>query len=329
MKKIVFLFISLIVFLSYGVTRANGGQCIKKFEIQMDRDGKLAGISWNSSKIYPPSTPPPQNSIPVDPFVVRLPDGKVFPRALSVGTQVTITIDGEDTDTFKIAITSQKSKYELVPIFGGRTQISGATTKTRNVPYTCSFILDESGTAYQIKIYRGELKAENLIFSESLQTRARYYLGSYVGVFYPFNESTEYSLGYVSPSDVNATIMENKLRNVSMIFIGSIYPFGFEPEDRAFSYRRIQLNLATELSSSIFKKIYFGLGYDFTYFSISTLFRFGGVQELQSGFMVGDQVSNSIKTVPTVSKNRLDWGITFCLPLDLMTGWLGKILGLK
>lgn len=328
MKKFVFLFLLFYGFLLIGTVRANERRCREKFEITMDPDGRLIEVMWNGKRIYSVPAQPPPYEIPVDPFVVRLTDGDVFPEALSAGTLVKITINGKADEVFETDISMQKSKYDVVPIFAGRiTAVDKGALQL--VPHSCSFILDESGTVYQIKIYRGEKKSDNLIFSESLQTRARYYLGSHIGVFYPFKESTEYSLGYLSPTDVNNTIMENKLRNLPMVVIGTIYPFGFEPKGRAFSYRRIQLNLATELSSSVFKKIYFGSGYDFTYFSISILLRYGAVQELQDGFEVGDQLSSSIKTLPTVSKNRLDWGITFCLPLDLMTGWLGKILGAK
>jgi hypothetical protein len=68
-------------------------------------------------------------------------------------------------------------------------------------------------------------------------------------------------------------------------------------------------------------------GYDFTYFSISLLGRFGATQELQSGFKPGDQVPSG-NTVPTVSKNKLDWGATICVPLNLMIKWMGKSLGI-
>lgn len=334
MKKIILFLLVLIGLLSHALAKGNEDQnanCpgIKEFKIVMDHDGQVAEIWWNNSKIYtPPSLS--DNIMPVDPFMVRLPCRRAFPKALSVGTQVTIAINGiKDKDKFKIDISSKKSKYELVPIFTGRTELPSKEVPKIPARQMCSFILDESGTIYQIKVTREDLNSDKPIFVENLRTKARYYLGSHVGVFYPFRESAEYNLGYATPNDVNATIMDNKLRSVTMVFVGAVYPFGFEPEGKAFSYGRIQLNLATELSSSIFKKIYFGPGYDFTYFSISVLFRFGATQELQSGFKVGNQVSSSIKTVPAVSKNRLDWGVTVCLPLDLMIGWLGKSLGIK
>jgi hypothetical protein len=338
MKKIILFLLALIGLLSYAVAKGNEDQnancpCIKEFKIVMDRNGQVAEIWWNNSKIYTPPSSPDNIFMPVDPFMVRLPCRRAFPKALGVGTQVTIAINGiiKDNDKFKIAVTSQKSKYELVPIFTGKTELPSKKVPEIAARQMCSFILDESGTTYKIEVTRADLNPPQgkVIFDESLQTKARYYFGSHVGVFYPFRESAEYSLGYASPNDVNTTIMENKLRNVTMVIVGAVYPFGFEPEGKTFSYGRIQLNLATELSSSIFKKIYFGPGYDFTYFSLSVLFRFGATQEVQSGFKVGDQVSSSIKTVPTVSKNRLDWGLTVCLPLDLMIGWLGKSLGIK
>ena len=333
MKKIVLFLLALIGLLSYAAAKGKEDQnanrsCIKEFKIVMDRNGQISEVDWNNSTIYtPPSSP--NNSIPVDPFVVRLPGGRAFPKTLNVGTQVTITINGTTDDEFNIVVSLQKNKYELVPIFKGETKpLKAMSGRKKPCPQqqVCSFILDESGTTYQINVIRADQKEP--IFTESLQTRARYYFGSHVGVFYPLGKSAEYDLGYASSNAVDATITENKLRDVTMVFVGSVYPFGFEPEGKAFSYRRIQLNLATEISSSIFKKIYFGPGYDFTYFSISVLARYGTTQELRSGFKVGDQVSSSIKTIPTFSKYRLDWGVTVCLPLDLMINWLGKSLGL-
>ena len=373
MKKIIFLTLALIGLLLYAAAKGNGDQnpnspCTKEFIIMMDRDGLLAEIWWNKSQIYSSSS---KNDIALDPFIVRLPGAKAFPKALSVGTQVTIKIFGkQDNDKFKIDIIPKKSKYELVPIFTGETKPSEIKAMAEKPALISSFILDESGTSYQIKVTRStsgqaspskevsqnstsiasesetnnkntsvsiyestdadqNSSQEKVIFAESLQTRARYYLGSHVGVFIPFRKSPDFNLGYTSPTDVNATIIENRLLNFTMVFIGSVYPFGFEPEGECISCRRIQLNLATELSSSIFKKIYFGPGYDFTYFSISVLARFGATQELQSGFKPGDQVTSSITTVPTLSKNKLDWGVTICLPLDLMLGWLGRSLGIK
>lgn len=333
MRKMIFVLLALIGLLLHGVAMENDDQnenCHSKkiFVIEMDRSGQVEKVWWNNSEVYQrPSLP---GTIPADPFMVRLPCWRTFPKALGVGTQVKIVINGWDVDEFRIVITSQKNKYELVPIFTGETKATRKETGAEKpLTQTCSFMLDESGTIYQIKVTRADLSSDKPIFVENLQTRARYYLGSHVGVFYPFRKFTEYNLGYASPNDVNAMILDNKLRTVTMVVVGSVYPFGFESEGNAFSYRRIQLNLATELSGSIFKKIYFGPGYDFTYFSISVLFRYGATQDLQSGFKVGDQVSSSIKTVPTVSKNRLDWGVTVCLPLNLMMGWLGKSLGLK
>jgi hypothetical protein len=278
----------------------------------------------------------------LDPFIVRLPGGDAFPKELNVGTTVTIMIfmaKDMAKHEFKITVTPKKSKYELVPIFTGETKpaMKYAADGTKIIPpppdFVSSFILDESGTTYEIKVTRlgtdPEKDKDKDIFTENLQTRARYRFGSHVGVFIPFGQSSEYSLGYATPADANATIMESKRRNVTMIFIGSFYPFNFEPDGECLSYRRIQLNLATELSSSIFKKIYFGLGYDLTYASISLLGRFATVQELQSGFKPGDQITGGLKSVPTVSKNKLDWGLTVCMPMNLMIAWLGKSLGLK
>jgi hypothetical protein len=252
---------------------------------------------------------------------------------LNVGTKVTIKIsDFVDGGTYRINIATQKIKYDLLPIYTGKTQ--GIVTKAvPTVTNEWSFFLDESGTTYAIKVTRlatdPAKDKDKDIFTENLQTRARYYFGSHIGVFVPFGQSTKYSLGYMTPSDTNATIMENKRQNVTMVFIGSIYPFGFEPEGEVLTPRRVQVNLATELSGSIFQKIYFGLGYDFTYFSISLLGRFGATDELQNGFKPGDLITGSLKSVPTVSKNKWDWGMTLNLPIDLMMGWLGKSLGLK
>jgi hypothetical protein len=257
--------------------------------------------------------------------------GGIIPKVFDAGTQVTIRITAvQAEDAFRISIVPRKVEYELVPIFTGKTVPSGDRSRTEATK-TCSFILDRSGTAYEIKVVRTDQAPPQgkVIFAGSLRTKARYRLGSHVGAFYPLSASPEYALGYAGPDAAAPVIMESRLRSATMVFVGTVYPFGLEPEGKFFSYRRIQLNLATELSGSIFKKVYFGLGYDLTYVSVGALFRYGETRALQSGFMVGDRVPAGLDTAPTVSKNRLDVGLTVCLPLHLMIGWLGRSLGIK
>jgi len=299
-----------------------------ELRIKMDREGAVCKIEWDGVETTPAKTDPW-----LDPFLVRAADGRLLPKEFETGTLVTISIVGAKTDDrFKIGVALKKNTYELVSIYTGKT-VAAPVKYAGGPPADHTFVLDEPGTTYQIKVTRlgkdADKDKEKEIFSESLQTRARYWFGSHVGIFEPFEATSEYSLGYVTKDDAKATIVETRRRNVTMIFIGTIYPFGFEPAGAIFSPRRIQIDLATELSSAIFKKLYFGLGYDFTFFSIGVLGRFGAVDELKSGFLPGDQVATDIKDVPTVSKNKQDWGLVLCVPLDLMAGWLGRAVGIK
>jgi hypothetical protein len=335
MKKCFLLFLTLFGLLSYATAKGNQGQQMdrpgpKGLEIVMDRDGKLERIGWNNKPVYPP--PDTVDIIPADPFIVRLPNGGAIPKAFNSGTRVTIMITAiRQKDAFQVSITPRKAEYELVPIFTGKTVPSDQAGAKKPPVKICSFILDKSGTVYDIKVVRtGHAPPPGkVIFAESLRTKARYYFGSHVGGFVPLRKSSEYALGYAGPDAADPVIMESRLRSVPMVFVGTVYPFGFEPESRLLSRRRVQLNLGTELSGQIFKKVYFGLGYDFTYFSVGALVRYGETQALQSGFAVGDPVPDGVDEAPTVAKNKLDIGLTVCLPLDLMIGWLGRSLGIK
>ena len=302
----------------------------KGLEIVIDYEGKLERICWNGEQAYPMKTGR-GDLVPEDPFIVRWSKGGVIPESFDAGTQVTIRITAvKAEDALRVSIASRKAEYELVPIFTGKT-VRVEDARFAEGTRTCSFILDKSGTAYDVKVIRTDQDppAGTAIFAGTLRTKARYYFGSHVGAFVPMRRSSEYALGYAGPDAADPVIMESRLRSVPMVFIGTIYPFGFEPGGEVLSPRRVQVHLGTELSGAIFKKVYFGLGYDFTYFSVGALARYGETRALQSGFAVGDPVPDGVDEPPTVAKNRLDIGLTVCLPLDLMIGWLGRSLGIK
>jgi hypothetical protein len=337
MKKRFLLFIAFFGLLSYasaaGSQRQQAGDPGDKgLEIVMDREGKVESVRWNGERAYPPAGPT-AGAVHADPFIVGLPDGAALPKAFEAGTRVTIRITAvRKRDALQISISPKKAEYELVPIFTGKTVPVGDAARAEEIEdKTSSFILDRSGTVYEVKVIRtGQAPPPGkVIFAESLRTRPRYYLGSHVGAFVPLRRSSEYALGYAGPDAAAPVIMESRLRSVPMVFVGTVYPFGFEPGCEAVSPRRVQVNLGTELSGQIFKKVYFGLGYDFTYFSVGALFRYGETQALQSGFSVGGPVPDGVDEAPTVAKNKLDIGLTVCLPLDLMIGWLGRSLGIK
>jgi hypothetical protein len=346
MKKTVLLALALIGLVSIISAKAKKDEkadcrCHEEFKIIMNGDGQIEQVIWNTMTVYLAQNDSSNGNIFVDPFNVRLPGQMAFPKALSVGTEVKITLKNVKGQNAKFVITAipKKTKYDVVPIFTGKTELTERVAELEE--YKCSFFLDESGTTYEIKVTRSttdkasdkpDEQAPKVIFDECLRTRARYYLGSCVGISFPLRKSARYSLGYVNATSGDATIVENYSLNVRMVFLGSIYPFGFEPEDGTLSYRRIQLNIGTEISSSIFKQIYFGPGYDFTYCSIGVLFRYGETQELQSGFNVGELITNGIayqEPVPLVSKNKFGWGLTLCLPVDFLFSWLGKAVGAK
>jgi hypothetical protein len=332
MKKIAVLALALVGLFSQAAAQ--------ELKITMTRDGAITAVMWKGQSIYSNPIPNVKDTpyLSLDLSAIRFTVGKAFPKELPTGTKVIITIaDPQNEDKFNINIVTQRAKYDLPPIFTGEKKstnraLNALTAQGPENGLVSSFTLDESGTNYQIKVTKLDNTnppKDKEIFTENLQTLARYYFGTQVGAFFPLDRSTEYSLGYASPSDTNLTVTENKLWNASMVFIGTVYPFGMEPDGNYFSYRRIQLNLATEVSTSIFKKIYLGLGYDFTFASISLLGRFATVQELQSGFKPGDKITGGITSVPTVSGNKFDLGVAICMPAELIMAWLGKALGLK
>jgi hypothetical protein len=335
MKKRSLLFMAIFGLLSYASAAGSPGQQAgdpgdKGLEIVMDHEGKLERICWNGEQAYPTKTGPTY-LIPEDPFIVPWSKGGIIPEAFDAGTQVTLRITAvKAEDALRVSIVSRKAEYELVPIFTGKTVPKDAERFAEGTR-TCSFILDRSGTVYEVTVVRTDQAPPTgkAIFAGSLRTKARYYFGSHVGAFVPLRRSSEYALGYAGPDAAAPVIMESRLRSVPMVFVGTVYPFGFEPGCEAVSPRRVQVNLGTELSGQIFKKVYFGLGYDFTYFSVGALFRYGETQALQSGFSVGGPVPDGVDEAPTVAKNKLDIGLTVCLPLDLMIGWLGRSLGIK
>ena len=340
MKKRALLILAFMGLLSYASAAGSPRQRaddpgVRGLEIVIDHEGMLERICRNGEQAYPAKTGR-TDLVPADPFIVRWSKGGIVPEAFDAGTQVTIRITAVKAgDAIRVSIVSRKTEYELVPIFTGKTvpvdaEAFKALIKPTKV-MTCSFILDKSGTAYDVKVIRTDQDppAGTAIFAGSLRTKARYHFGSHVGAFVPLRKSSEYALGYAGPDSADPMIMETRLRSVPMVFVGTVYPFGFEPGGEVLSPRRVQVNLGTELSGQIFKKVYFGLGYDFTYFSVGALFRYGETRRLQSGFSAGDPVPDGVDEAPTVAKNRLDVGLTVCLPLDLMIGWLGRSLGIK
>ncbi len=258
MKKFILFLLALIVLSSVVAAKGKDDKKvnnpgIKEFEILMDRDGQVEMICWKGKLIYHRQNG--DTKIYVDPFNVGVPEynlPEVLRAGLGVGTMVRITItDIRGNDKFNVVVIPQQTKYELIPIFTGKTEKPGSqplvTTQEKVKPQSCSFFLDKPGTTYQIEITRitddnnpSKEAKEKVIFAESLHTEARYHFGSHIGVYVPLRQSAQYSLAYynklsrvLNPQE-DAVITENNSLKVTMVFIASYYPFGFEPEGRCF-----------------------------------------------------------------------------------------------
>ncbi len=102
---------------------------------------------------------------------------------------------------------------------------------------------------------------------------------------------------------------------------------GYEPE-APLGLRAFQINLGTEISSSILKSIYVGIGYDLRVVSLNLFAGFFRTDQLAPGYFVGQDIVNQ-KTdgVPLVGKSDYWIGVCLGLPINL-AGIFGKILGL-
>lgn len=257
---------------------------------------------------------------------------------------------------YRFDVSENKIKFESLPVFTG--QVIQTPGQKEGVPAAKEGeiqqpikiikvrtllgekILSEVGVRYNIAVTKYKEDIDRIkrdkekgivIFERGFETYARYYLGMYVGFLFPFHNSTDYNLLYEKPDAARPVIIEGESYKPRMLIYSSFYPFGYEPERPIFGRKmlhRIHIDIGTELSNQVFKKVYVGLGYDFRYFSLSLFTGLGTVDQLREGFETGAEVSPELKSVPLEGKFKARFGIAVGLPFDIATNWLGKVLGI-
>lgn len=197
--------------------------------------------------------------------------------------------------------------------------------------------LKSSGKVYTIIVTRYlkknyELREKGVkIYEKNFETHLRYHYGLNIGVLFLFTKSSSYEFVYDFPSADHKRILETNAVEPKLILYGTIYPFGFEPSRNLFDqfWRRFQLDIGTELSGSIFKKIYIGLGCNLKLFSANLFACIGDFRRLRKGYEPHESISDKINTIPFEPEFGARLGVSFCIPFDFAAGWIGKVIGVK
>ena len=175
------------------------------------------------------------------------------------------------------------------------------------------------------------------IFNETFYTYFRDYFGVHAGVFFPLKKYDSYGLAYSNiapevgvPGPYPTITHDMVFKPKALVFL-SFSP-GVESERNIFGnqfWKRFHLNLGTELSESVLKKFYFGLGFEIKHFSINVFVSHGKEDTIGPGYEVGDEIKNpAITTAPIKEELQWRWGLGLSFPLDLATSILGRLIGL-
>jgi len=240
---------------------------------------------------------------------------------------------------FSFEVIMEKVKVTSIPVYEGQ-QIGFKDARDTELIELGKVILTKSETIYNVVITRfnsleEKLKKKNgaIIFKRGFETYRRYYLGMNIGFLFttPFKSTESYKLEFESPTAEKRTILADNIYEPRMLIFCSIYPWGFEPE-RPLSenlIKRVHINFGTELSKSIFKKLYMGAGCNLSnYFSLDLFVILGKEGTLSNGFSVGTEVQSALKTVPLDYKTKWSFGVAFSLPFDIVAKSLGKVFGM-
>lgn len=252
---------------------------------------------------------------------------------------------------FAYNVTKKRTEYEVIPVFTGKTEpkitLAAETVKI-------AVILDRSGTSYQLKITRYDKKdftgrRGGVVISEfNCRTNPVYYFGAHVGAFIPLVRKNTYGIKPL-PDQAPFTgpyglISKKSAMEYNAIFIGAVYPFGFEPgllfpsnygiDHRRHAadffkniYKLIHFDLAFELSKNIFSKLYFGGGLSFGLCSFSFLACYQKADDI--GLHLGNnQVVPGIMLIVSPVRERYRWsyGVSVSLPIDFAFSWIGYTL---
>jgi hypothetical protein len=199
--------------------------------------------------------------------------------------------------------------------------------------------LDEEGQKYSIKVTRYDSLDEKLIgnkgkvvFETSVKTFSRFFWGLNAGVFAPINSRDKsYSLFYDDPSntseDARPIIKEQKSWKPRAIVFLSYYPGGFEPDRKG----NFQINLGTEISSSILENIYLGVGYATKAISFNVFVGSCIAEELPNNYskLINQQIPNkNIDNLPLIKKRQaIIFGLSIAVPISI-AGIFGKLIAL-
>jgi hypothetical protein len=199
----------------------------------------------------------------------------------------------------------------------------------------------DDGRRYSLKIswykslddkLRGKEPA--VIYEGHFSTYHVYYVGLNAGWLFPLNKNFySYSLYHTDPADGSdgslQTLRRTRYYQTKAILFASIYPWGIEPEG-PLSWKNTQLNLGTELSSSIMKSLYVGVGYDFRFFSVNLFYGITKASVLPDEY--ANYANQTIANKKITSLTLLEkWdkfaGLAISFPFSL-AAIFGKLIGL-
>jgi len=271
---------------------------------------------------------------------------KIYEIGKTIVVELQITVP-TTTYAYVFDVSKEPLTLQSIPVFIGQSPVRDISIMTFEIKDKKKRIklgektLSQAGVRYKIIITRYDSEEDRLrkkmdksavIFEQGFETYARYYLGMNVGVLFPSNASTNYGLLYNDPDETKPIITGDENYEIRMLIYGSIYPWGYEPEKPISrnGLNRLHFDLGTELSTNIFKKIYVGIGYNFSrHFSLSLFACLGNVGQLKEGFKKDDPVNPEMGSAPLKYEFRPTFGIAVSLPFDIAKNWLGGVLGIK
>jgi len=267
------------------------------------------------------------------------------------GDMIVIAIDNPGKYKYVSEVVKKRTEYEVIPIYTGKISEKFVSLTQ---PGTITINLDRSGFNYQIKIIRfktkdyEERKDGVTIVKFNCKTNIVYYFGAHVGIYIPLMRKNSYSVKPLPDqppfSGSFGLITKNSIKEYNAIFIGTIYPFGFEPELLFLSnysynfknyfnglfkniYKLFHIDLAFELSKNMFSRLYFGGGLSFGLCSFSFLACYEKVVDIGLHFG-NNQVIPGILLIASPIRDRYRWsyGISITLPVDFAFSWIGNAL---
>jgi hypothetical protein len=272
------------------------------------------------------------------------------------GDRIIVEIVNDPSHQYEYLYEVVKSRidYEVIPIFTGKTEERSLVPTKKEGRVRITVALDRSGTRYRIAITRyndkdfADRKRGVNISAYNFRTAMVYYFGAQVGFFIPLMRTNAYSIRPLPDQPpfggASGLIYRKSFMEYNAVFIGSVYPFGFEPGvlfPSNYAYRwkdyfgavfrslhkLIHLDLAFELSKNIFSRLYFGGGLSFGLFSVSFLARYEKAEDV--GLHLGNnQIVPAVFAAasPLRERHRWSYGISVSLPLDFAFSWIGNAL---